>query len=206
MQHSRRLDHLQKPTTQNRQQAWCVKTAVFWCWYICSLLHTGIDRCSFFTQGRRLGHGVWKDGKFLGCLSPPDGKSEPGLRMPIPWVEHCTLNEGYNLQVTRPHLDWHFSFLQQLRTGTMKGEEQASLHVVHWPGRPKPWKLAFGQRSEFEQHWWRLHADLCIANEDMQDKCKLGSAAGQLHGCDASALASDRETHRHAGQCWMRCG
>jgi len=64
--------------------------------------------------GPRMGNAVWAKeasgshgirlGKFLGC-HPPEGAGR-GVKLlyPRPKVDHCTLDEAHNLQVTRPHL------------------------------------------------------------------------------------------------------
>merc|ERR1711862_81760 len=93
-------------------------------------------------------------------------KTEKNTIMPRPWLDHCMLNEAYNLQATRPHLGWHFQLIEQL---VKRGE---IIRVVHWPGRPKPWKLGPGQRTDFEEYWWKLQADLCGESEDDHDSTK----------------------------------
>lgn len=112
----------------------------------------------FSIMGRRLGDAVWSRGmdKFLGCLSLEDAS---GQEMVMPrHGEHCTLDESHNLQVTRPHLQWHMPFLSRL--GQMGGLDDV-VRIVHWPGWPKPWNLEIGQRSFWERLWWDRHGEVC---------------------------------------------
>lgn len=119
----------------------------------------------FLAKGPRLGQAVWtSEATFGGCGEYGGSMSRPAR----PWSDHCTLDEGYNLQVTRPHLGWHMPFLQELaRTG-------GSIRVVHWPGKPKPWMLGRVQRTEWERMWWSMHATLCGVS---------GTSQGVHHGC-----------------------
>merc|ERR1739844_829644 len=87
------------------------------------------------------------------------------MAMRTPQAEHCTLDEAHNLQVTRPHLAWHLPTLEEMsRSGN-------SVRVVHWPGRPKPWRLGPGQRTSWEQLWWRIHTDLCGNHDGKSRNC-----------------------------------
>lgn len=55
----------------------------------------------FLAKGPRLGQAVWtSEATFGGCGEYGGSMSRPAR----PWSDHCTLDEGYNLQVTRPHL------------------------------------------------------------------------------------------------------
>lgn len=132
----------------------------------------GLIDAVVLAQSRRLGHAVWRDGAFQGCISGEPARGDGDamgrrlqLALPRPWVDHCTLDEGHNLQVTRPHLGWHMPFLRQL------AREGGSVSIVHWPGRPKPWILAPGQRSSWEQHWWAAHDGLCSARDSRGGSC-----------------------------------
>eukprot|EP00929_Paragymnodinium_shiwhaense_P100951 TRINITY_DN63655_c0_g1_i1.p1 TRINITY_DN63655_c0_g1~~TRINITY_DN63655_c0_g1_i1.p1 ORF type:complete len:865 (-),score=145.01 TRINITY_DN63655_c0_g1_i1:33-2627(-) len=153
----------------------------------------GIIDAVIMATTRRLGHAVFGDsrqgtpGQFLGCRakSNPSQKfhdDDASLVMPKPWEEHCTLDEGHNLQVTRPHLQWHMPFLRHLQS------EGGVVSMVHWPGRPKPWTLAPGQRSDWELRWWDLHEDVC---------------QGLLLQEDRPLKQARREGERH---CFLRCG
>jgi len=120
----------------------------------------GLLDAAFIAMGRRLGdvqfaEGPDGEGEFLGCSSPL-GKG--GRRVPVAPDrpgDHCTLDESYNLQVTRPHFEWHMPHLRSV------ARRRDRVRFVHWPGKPKPWVVGLGQETVWERLWWSTHADMC---------------------------------------------
>eukprot|EP00931_Biecheleriopsis_adriatica_P011972 TRINITY_DN113070_c0_g1_i1.p1 TRINITY_DN113070_c0_g1~~TRINITY_DN113070_c0_g1_i1.p1 ORF type:complete len:222 (-),score=37.80 TRINITY_DN113070_c0_g1_i1:9-674(-) len=126
-----------------------------------------IDAVQLATTSR-LGLAVWQHPsksqlgeEFLGCEAAGSGGSAK-LVMPQPHLQHCVLDEAYNLQATRPHLSWHTPFLASL-----DGKGSSIVRVVHWPGQPKPWRLGPGQRTEWERRWWDVYTTLGETSTDL---------------------------------------
>jgi len=136
----------------------------------------GLTDAIYLALGRRLGDATFgaaseghedADREFLGCKSPQRANGQT-LAQPTDEGEHCTLDETYNFQVTLPHLAWHMPHAQEFAAAGKR------IRVLHWPGLPKPWTLAEGQRTFWDRMWWEAHDEHCNSAQDRgAQPCRL---------------------------------